>query len=138
MSTEVPDPMTPDQLVSAARSDNWRLVDTVLPSVSNLEEFRSWANLHVDDKDGGLRYLAVSVFEASLMEPSDRLRAKLGERMRTDDNPFVRFRSAFALFNHGDRTRGVIRVIEGARDEEDVAGIAESYLERLAAEEEQK
>ncbi len=51
--------------------------------------------------------------------------------MDEDEKPYVRFRSAFALFSHGVRTPDVVAKIREALEDEDTKEIAQGYLDQL-------
>lgn len=74
--------------------------------------------------------MAVSFLEKTTVAIKPEIAEKLGE-MFDDENPYVGFRAAFALFVHGDRSKKVISKIREAASDEDVREIAKGYLAEL-------
>src|SRR5689334_18815216 len=132
MDTE---PQTPrlsvDELRAAAASEDWDTVDAALPGVCDSPEYLAWAANNMQDDDGNVRDLAVSMFEKSSIEPDPAVMSVLETHMRDDENPYVRYRSAFALFQHDNHSPEVIETIRAALEDEDVAKIAQGYLDQL-------
>ena len=54
-----------DDLIDAARAEQWNVVDENLPVLAIKEEVIRWSWMGVDDEDGNLRDLAVSAIEKS-------------------------------------------------------------------------
>lgn len=96
-----------------------------------LEDMQRVGRIGVDDRDDNIRDLAVSAIEKSEQPLTEEQKEKLRSLMFGDLNPFVQYRSAFALFNRGDRLEEVINKIQEAAKNEDVRKIAEGYLSQL-------
>ncbi len=116
-----------EDLRAAALREDWEAVDASLSAASN-KEYEAWAlDGGLDDDDPNLRDLAVSILERSPSALNDNTVQKLTTLMRNDDNPYVRFRSAFALCSHDLRTPEVELVLKAAESDPDVAEIALGY-----------
>lgn len=116
-------------LIEAAKSEDWEAVDGSIASLSNDQNVLDWAlQTGIDDEDGNLRDLGVSILERSSyeLEPADEV--KLNEMLKEDENPYVQFRAAFTLFNRGDRSTQVLDKMREALGDEDVKEIAQNYL----------
>ena len=85
----------------------------------------------INNEDGNLRDLAVSILEKSDYKLSENNLKTLQKLLETDENLYVRFRAAFALFNKGDKSEIVIKKLKEACENEDVKEIAEKYLDKL-------
>ena len=121
-----------EDLIEAARQEDWVLIDGVLPSVCDKPEIVNWASVQgLKDSDGNVRDLAVSILEKTKVIPEEGgVADKLHELMGSDDNPYVRYRSAFALAAHkpvayGEEVRGVL---QEALQDSATADIAKGYL----------
>ncbi len=125
-----------EELVDAAKREDWDTIDDVIPKVCNTQSYIQWAyETGVEDKDGNVRDLAVSILEKAQI-PSAHFRdigKTLYGLMNSDDNPYVRFRAAFALAAHdmGDHGERVIEVLREAKKNPDVADLAEGYLSKV-------
>ncbi len=120
-----------DDLMVAARVGQWDVVDENLSVLAIKEEVIKWSWVGVDDEDDNIRDLAVSAIEQSKQLLTEEQKEKLKSLMSGDTNPFVQYRSAFALFNRGDRSEEVVAKIREAATNEDVREIAENYLSQL-------
>jgi|SRR3989344_804257 len=118
------------ELQTLAVAEEWDAIDHVLQGVADNDEYLGWAETAVENEDPNLRDLAISLFEKSSIDLKPTVAEALTDHMRTDENPYVRFRSAFALFQHGSRDTNVINTIKRAPEDEDVANIAQSYLDQ--------
>ena len=118
-------------LRKAAKRKDWDLVDAQLSVVANDSATLRWSlNSGLRSSNAQLRDLAVSVLERT----AEELKPKVTKRLLTmfdDSNPYVGFRSAFALFSHGDRSPKVLEKIREAVGDEEVREIAEGYLAQL-------
>lgn len=123
-----------DDLMVAARAGQWQIVDENLLVLAKDEEVIRWSWVGVDDEDDNIRDLAVSAIEKSGQPLTETQENKLRGLLSGDPNPYVQFRSAFALFNRGDRSEVVINKIREAAKDEDVREIAEGYLLQLKEE----
>ena len=121
-----------DQLIAAAKAEDWDFVDGALPSVCNNSAYLGWVEKKgLKDPDSNVRDLAVSILgKTADNDLIVRVQAKLRELMAKDKNPYVRYRSSFALAGHGLESEEVRRVLEEASDDEDVGEIARNYLKR--------
>src|SRR5258708_6130392 len=99
-----PKSMTPDKLVFAAVTGDWDMIDSVIALVANETDYLKLAKANLADENGDLRDLAVSIYEATSSPLTGDTLETFTDLMTTDGNPYVRFRSAFALFRHGDRS----------------------------------
>lgn len=120
-----------DDLMVAARAGQWQIVDENLPVLAKDKEVIRWSWVGVDDEDDNIRDLAVSAIEKSGQPLTEIQVNKLKDLLLGDPNPFVQYRSAFALFVRGDRSEVVINKIREAAKDEDVREIAEGYLLQL-------
>lgn len=121
-----------DDLKAAALAEQWEEVDANLVAVAESPEFIGWAKGEgVAAEDDNVRDLAVSILERSSCELTPQDSERLLDLLGNDPNPFVQYRSAFALFNRGDRSEEVVNKIREAAGDEDVREIAEEYLSQL-------
>ena len=126
-----PVPVKLDELTAAAVREDWDFVDSTIGGVVDNETFLGWAAQGLEDDDPNLRDLAASIFEKSSIKPDEQILDTLTHHMLSDDNPYARYRSAFALFQHGDRSEQVMDVIQSAAIDQDVSEIALGYLEQV-------
>jgi len=126
--------LTLGELRAAAVKEDWDAVDLALPGMCDLPDTLEWAVSGLDHENPNLRDLAASVFEKSSLPPASDVTERLLQHMERDDNPYARFRSAFALFRHGNRSPEVLAKLRQALEDEDVADIAQSYLDQLEKE----
>jgi hypothetical protein len=108
-----------DSLIGAARREQWETVDEAIPGLCNNGHVVDWASQEgLKDGDGNIRDLAVSLLE---------------KRMKEDDNPYVRYRSAFAIAAHdtGYHRQEVIETLKQAQQDENVSEFAEDYLKKF-------
>lgn len=118
-----------EELQDAARREDWDAVDTSL-SAGEIEEYEIWAVANgMEDEDPNVRDLAVSILERSSQPLKPKVCDKLVSLMGNDSNPYVQFRSAFALFSHGVRSKGVMSTLHAALADDDTAEIAQGYLD---------
>ncbi len=119
------------ELHNAALKEDWDTVDASLTQNGN-EEYETWAlSRGMENADPNLRDLAVSILERSPRRLDAKTAEKLAQLMGNDENIYVRYRSAFALFSHGAREPEVINILQMALDDEDVVEIAKTYLRKL-------
>lgn len=119
-----------DRLEKAADDEDWDFVDAHIGEVCDDEECLSKARREwFHSKIGNRRNLGVSIYEKTEDKKAfEKARSELKKLMTFDENPYVRFRSAFALFGHGYRTGAVVGVVKEAVKDEDVGEIAKNYL----------
>lgn len=123
-----------DKLVEAAKAENWDLVDEQLPDVVKDYASVEWAyDSALSDNDGNVRDLGVSIIELADIPPANfkKMEYSLRQHMKQDDNPYVRFRCAFALAAHDSPDEEVVRVLNEATRDDDVADIAQNYLKKI-------
>ena len=125
-----------ETLKAAAKREDWESVDSAIATVTGDPRYWGWAfGTGVRDADGNVRDLAVSIIERSDIpkEEFSKMRGALYTRMMKDDNLYVRFRSAFALANHGpgQYKETVIGALKLASKDDDVKEIAKGYLNRI-------
>lgn len=125
-----------EKLIQAAREENWAIVDERIPEICNEKSVIKWAyETGIEDKNEHVRDLAASILEKADLpeERFDGMRGKLYTLMESDDNRDVRFRAACTLAAHGpgDYTREVINILQKAREDPEIAEIANGYIKRL-------
>lgn len=131
-SPESPDPISFDDLKAAAQKEDWETVDGQVESFCDQPDVIEWAlGDGLKDEDGNLRDLAATLIQQSDCKLEEEDRTTLMERLENDENPYVKFRAAFALFAHGDRSEQTINKIQEAAQDEDVEEIARGYLSQL-------
>ncbi len=124
-----------EELESAAKRQDWEVVDAALPGVCNQPTYVTWATQAVStDINPDVRDLAAGLLELTSHDFDKDLIKELRACMVTDDNRYVRFRLAFALFRHGDRTTDTIDLIQRACGDPDVAETALAYMAKLGPE----
>ena len=127
--------MSMEDLIEAARKENWEYVDTRISKVCNDTKVQERALQLLKDSDGNVRDLAASILGKACIDSGKflKIRPVLGEVMEKDSNPYARYRAAFALAQHGPGTykSEVIKTLKQASKDKDVSEIARGYLERL-------
>ena len=123
--------MTVEKLIEKARQENWDEIDKILPEVCDSESYVRWAaNQGIFYDDDNIRDLAASILEKTNHPYFSTAKDGLKKMTISDSNPYARFRAGFALYAHGDRSKDVLKVLEDAMADEDVANIAKGYLNR--------
>ncbi|MFH1210844.1 MAG: hypothetical protein V1645_02915 [archaeon] len=125
-----------DELIKAAKKEDWAYVDKKIATIKDYEPFISWAfPTAIHDSDGNLRDLGVSLIEKAPIKEDEfkMMRPQLFKLMQTDPNTYVRFRSAFALAAHGPGrySKEVIQTLKKAEKDKEVATIAKQYLKKF-------
>jgi hypothetical protein len=126
-----------DKLVSAAKKEDWNFVDLNISKIKDKPDYIRWAyDKGIHDKDKNVRDLGVSILEKAEISKSrfDVMKEELLYLMKSDTNPYVRFRSAFALAAHGASNSEVKKVLLKAKKDPDVADIAAGYLKKIKIE----
>ncbi len=121
-----------DSMIRAAKKEDWRVVDKLIPTVCNDPAYVEWAFVKgIADSDGNIRDLAVSILEKT-KKLTLAMKKRLYELMKTDTNTFVKYRSAFALRAHDPAyyRREVNGMLKKATDNPDVSEIALKYLRK--------
>ena len=122
------------ELAARRNSDkSWAKVDQILgkPGFCDDPTVLSFASKKLFSKNENVRDLAASIFEKSTTPLQEAISFELSELVIVDPNPYVRYRSAFALFSNGDRTENVILGLKDAAKDPDVSEIANGYLSQL-------
>lgn len=118
-----------NDLLTAAQQEKWELVDKNISKFCDNLVAVKWAlNLGIKNEDGNVRDFAVSILEKSNCKFEKQNIVELLQKLDQDENPYVRFRSAFALFTHGNRSEKVIQKIKEALEDDAVKEIAKEYL----------
>lgn len=118
-----------EDLIDAARAERWDFVDENIAGVAGDANVVAWASGGgLEDADGNVRDLAASILEKSSAELSGPIKDKLRELMGNDENQYVQFRSAFALYVRGERSPDVIAKLDEAGRDPATADIAKGYL----------
>ena len=125
-----------NKLVRDAKAQDWGNVDKRIPEVARNAEYVKWAyNNALTDRNGNVRDLAASIIEKATLTDDQfgLMREKLYQRMISDSNQYVRFRSAFALAAHGLKKykMAVIRTLKQALKDKGVEELARNYLENM-------
>jgi hypothetical protein len=128
--------MSMEDIISAAREEDWNFVDKKIPEVCNSHQNQEWAHQLLKDSDGHVVDLGASILEkANNIDPKrfSRMRARLKNVMVNNSDIYARYRSAFALAAHdpGRYKEEVIKVLKEATKDKDVSEIAKEYLGRL-------
>ena len=121
------------ELIEAAKAQNWPFVDEHLQNACAAEEVRQWpwlADTGLDGKNGDLRELAAGILEKTDEEITGSRRQLVEHLIANDANHYARFRLAFALAGRGDRSNLVRTTLEKALDDDAVGGIAGDYLSK--------
>ncbi|KKQ37117.1 MAG: hypothetical protein US54_C0044G0006 [Candidatus Roizmanbacteria bacterium GW2011_GWA2_37_7] len=117
------------ELRQFAAEGKWELVDQNLPALCNDSQTIEWS-LHegINAPDGNIRDLSVTILEFSdyVLNPEDK--EKLIDRLQNDENLYVRYRAAFALYKRGNRSPEVMSKMKEALFDDDVKAIVEGYL----------
>ena len=122
------------KLAESGTDEDWEKIDAEIPKVCNQPDYLSWAyETGIKDDNGDVRDLAVSLLEKSHLSPAKfkPMKAEILRRMKTDPNPFVRYRSAFALVAHKVSSPEIIGVLKEAQKDPNTADIAKEYLSKL-------
>jgi HEAT repeat protein len=125
-------PVSFDEVKSAAREENWDFVDQNIANFQDDETIVDWAlKSGVKSEDDNERDLAVSILEKTSHEISGEDQVILLGMIDNDPNPYASYRAAFALFTHGNKSERVIDKIKEGLKDEDVAEISEGYLSQI-------
>ncbi len=124
------------KLIKLAKEEDWDKIDQEIPKIASAQPYIDWAKEKgIKDEDGNVRDFAVSILEKSELNPKEfkDIEDRLYNLMANDDNPYVKYRSAFALASHGsikdkEKLLGTLRF---AQRDPDVKDIAENYLEQI-------
>ena len=125
-----------DALIEAAKKEDWEEVDKSILDVCNNESIIAWAfRKGLNDGNENVRDLAASILEKTNSILTGEIKEKLYSSMKKDSNPYVRFRSCFALAAHDPsfRKKDVKAVLQKAKKDPDVSQSAESYLEQYTS-----
>jgi hypothetical protein len=123
-----------DSVIRAAKEEKWDVVDQQIPDICNDAAAITWASTQgLRDDDGNVRDLAASILEKTTAPLEPGIKRQLLHHMKTDGNPYVRFRSAFALTGHDPKYHKteVAVVLREAEKDSATGEIAKTYLGRL-------
>jgi HEAT repeat protein len=122
-----------DDLIQAAKKEEWDVVDKDIPNLCKDPSVQERAIELLKDTDGNVRDLGASILGKPKINSKIFLRAKpiLRDVMTGDENQYARYRAAFALAEHGGYKAQVMRVLQEASEDKDVGDIARKYLEKL-------
>jgi len=122
-----------DDLILAAKREEWDVVDRNIPNICNDPTVQERAIQLLKDSDGNVRDLGASILGKSHLSSQILSKAKpiLKKVMGGDENPYARYRAAFALAEHGGYNAQVMRVLQEASEDKDIGDIARKYLDRL-------
>lgn len=124
-----------EDIIEAAKSENWKLVDQRITEVCNNIEVQKRAIKLLNDSDGNVRDLGASILgKANIpLKRFSNIRPILKRIMDKDSNQYARYRAAFALAEHGagDYKNDVLGVLNEASQDKDVGEIAKTYLKKL-------
>lgn len=125
------------KITDAAKKENWEYVDSEIPSIVADSRFIRWACKEgIENRNGNVRDLGVSILEKSKITFNSYpgLKDTLHSLMKTDANPYVRYRSAFTLAGHGagKYKKEVVEVLNSAVKDKDVSEIAKGYLKKIS------
>ena len=128
--------MTLRKIADAAKAEKWDEVDKLIPKLVKNPNYIQWAyERALSSSNPNLKDLGASILEKAVIaeEKFSMMRDKLYYRMIEEKNPYVRYRSAFALAVHGPgRYKGeVVRVLKEALSDEEVSTFAKKYLKKL-------
>ena len=120
-----------EKLINAAKEEDWDFVDGNIPKITEDESYVNWAySGGIYDPNDNVRDLAVSILQkAKIPEPKFvQVMEDLTQLMKSDKNPYVRYRSAFTLWENNIKNNLVKSVILEAKKDPDTSEIAERYL----------
>lgn len=124
-----------EDLINAARKEDWRFVDEKIPEVCNNIKVQNMALRLLVDKDENVRDLGASILEKARIDSArfSRMRAPLARVMKNDNNLHAKYRAAFALANHGpgEYIQEVLELIKQASEDKEVSEFAKNYLRIL-------
>jgi len=124
------------KLMNAAEKEDWDYVDKkILKAVKN-PEVVEWAfERGLENPDKNVRDLAATILEKAKISTDKfgSMRKKLYQVMASDINPYARFRSAFALAEHGagEYKKEVVATLREAQRDDTVRGLASKYLMKI-------
>lgn len=128
-----------EKIVSYAAEEKWdEIDDDLIPQICGMDDPTTvdWALGELGSSDPNVRDVAASILGKHYI-PQDKLektRDSLYTAMGSDTNEFVRYRSAFALVEHGTGKYPlgeIVSVLTEASKSEDVASIAKNYLKKI-------
>ena len=120
---------TLEQLIKAARKEDWSFVDGHINNSHLTGEPINWAlSAGLAHEDQNIRDLAATLLDRS-DEPFNPTDIENLKRIMADD-PYhiVRYRVAIALYKRGSRNPAVEQMMLEAENDPDVGGLASSYL----------
>jgi hypothetical protein len=121
-----------DDLINAAKKEDWGLVDKTIPEICNKKTYVEWAYKkglkHTDDN---VRDLAASILEKTrTLNPE--MKTRLYYVMKDDSNFYAKFRAACALAAHAPEYHAmeVKNVLKKAEEDKGIKDIAKGYLKK--------
>lgn len=125
-----------EQLIEAARKEDWDTVDQEIPKIVKKRAAVQWAyKTGIKDSNANVRDLAVSILEKApiLEQDFSGMRETVYNLMKSDAHRYVRFRAAFTLAVHGagEHKKDVARTLQEAEKDKDVSDIAKNYMKNL-------
>jgi hypothetical protein len=129
-SMEQKEKVTFEQLIEAARKENWEFVDENI-NESHLTRVQvDWAlDMGLGDEDKNIRDLAATLLDKSNEALNPEEMEKLEKIMTEDSYHIVQYRIAIALYKRGNRNPLVVQMMKDAREDPDVGELACSYFE---------
>ena len=127
--------MAMEELIEAAKHERWKFVDSHAPQAAKNDANVVWAyTCGLKDSDGNVRDLAATLLVKARLSKQELQGAipVLRRVMSKDSNPYARYRAAFALAEHGNKSQSVINVLREATNDKDVADEARKYLQKLS------
>lgn len=127
-------------LAEMGGDEEWDKIDSELSTDNFCDDIivLEWVTKKgLENEDGEVRDLAVSMLEQSRVTLTEKVKEKLRTMLVKDDNKYVCFRAACALFQHKDRSGDVIEKLRAFATDPDVKEVAESYLSQMNITEEQ-
>jgi len=124
------------RVADAAKAEKWDEVDKQIPKLIKNPVYVQWAYENaLSSSNSNLKDLGASILEKAVIaeEKFALMRDKLYYRMIEEKNPYVRYRSAFALAAHGPGRykNKVLDVLQEALRDKDVKKFAKKYLKQL-------
>jgi len=124
-----------DDLIKAAKEEDWEIVDKNILNICSDPVVQEKAIKLLTNSDRNVRDLGASILGKFPLSTKIFSRAKpiLRKVMVNDENPYARYRAAFALAEHGvgEYKMEIIGALIEASQDKDVGDIAKKYLARL-------
>jgi hypothetical protein len=125
--------VTIEEIISAAKNEQWDFVDKQIPLVCNVPEVIDRSSELLTDSDGNLRDLGASILaKAKLSDKKyNQVRPTLFKNLG-DSHIYARYRAAFALAEHDQKPydKEILNVLGEASEDPEVGEIAKKYSEK--------